>query len=132
MAWSEETSERGHPALIVKRQKYIHMSRLHLRYSRFPKRRFDHIHVDLFGTLPQSDGKRYIFTIVDRFTCWPEAIPLSDASTELCAQALINQWITRFELPSEISSDRGSQFTSKLWSVITQLLEIKNSRTTTA
>ena len=70
--------------------------------------------MDLVGPLPQSDGKRYIFTTVDCFTCWPEAIPLSDASTALCAQALVNQWVARFGLPSEISSDRGSQFASKL------------------
>ena len=62
------------------------------------KRRFDHIHVELVCPLPQSDGKRYTFTTVDRFTRWPEAIPLSDASTELCAQAMVNQWITRFGL----------------------------------
>ena len=37
-----------------------------------------------------------------------EAIPLSEASTESCAHALVNQWITRFGLPSEI-----------LWSGIT-------------
>ena len=67
-----------------------------LETFKVPKRRFDHIHVDLVDPLFQSDGKRYIFTIVDRFTRWPEAIPLSEASTESCAHALVNQWITKF------------------------------------
>lgn len=33
-------------------------------------------HVDLVGPLPQSSGYTYLFTIVDRRSGWPEAIPL--------------------------------------------------------
>ncbi len=43
-----------------------------------PHRRFEHIHVDLVGPLPQSSGFSYLFTVVDRTTRWPEAIPLSN------------------------------------------------------
>ena len=70
-----------------------------------PSRRFDHINVDLVGPLPPSQGYTYLFTIVDRFTCWPEAIPLSDISASTCARALVSHWISRFGLPGEISSD---------------------------
>ena len=42
-------------------------------------RRFDHVHVDLVGLLPPSQNHRYLFTVVDRFTRWAEAIPLVDA-----------------------------------------------------
>ena len=42
-----------------------------------PHRRFTHIHVDLVGTLPPSRGHTYLFTIIDRTSRWPEAIPLS-------------------------------------------------------
>ena len=95
-----------------------------------PERRFDHIHVDLVGPLPQSQGFRYVFTIIDRFTRWPEAIPLSDTSAESCAGILVNHWITRFGLPSEISSDRGAQFTSKLWLTVARLLGVQHKLTT--
>ena len=54
-----------------------------------PDRRFDHIHVDIVGPLPQSRGVTHLLTIVDRFTRWPEAIPLSDTSTAACARALV-------------------------------------------
>ena len=83
-----------------------------------PSRRFDHINIDLVGPLPPSQGYTYLFTIVDRFTRWPEAIPLSDTSASTCAQALVSHWISRFGLPGEISSDRGAQFTSKLWTTV--------------
>ena len=43
--------------------------------SKFPKpsRRFAQIHVDIVGLLPQSEIYRYLFTITDRATRWPEA-----------------------------------------------------------
>ena len=50
--------------------------------------RFDHIHVDIVGPLPPSQNYRYLLTVVDRFTRWPEAIPLVDAQTTTCAKAL--------------------------------------------
>ena len=51
-----------------------------------PQRRFDHIHVDLVGPLPPSKGYTHLLTIVDRFTRWPEAIPLTETTTITCAQ----------------------------------------------
>ena len=92
-----------------------------------PHRHFDHIHVDIVGPLPPSNGFTYLFTIVDRFSRWPEAIPLSDITSATCAQALISHWIARFGVPIDLSSDRGAQFTSQLWA---QLLGIELHHTT--
>jgi hypothetical protein len=61
-----------------------------------PHRRFEHVHVDLVGPLPQSSGFSYLFTIVDRTTRWPEAIPLSSIAAADCASALFSGWIQRF------------------------------------
>lgn len=95
-----------------------------------PDRRFDHIHVDIVGPLPQSRGNTHLLTIIDRFTRWPEAIPLSDTSTATCARALITHWVARFGVPVDISSDRGAQFTSGLWASVTRLLGAKLHHTT--
>lgn len=83
-----------------------------------PQRRFDHINIDLVGPLPASNGFKYLLTIVDRYTRWPEAIPITDATTETCARAFIFSWVSRFGVPTDITSDRGSNFTSSLWSAI--------------
>ena len=93
-------------------------------------RRFDHIHVDILGPLPPSQNYRYLLTVVDRFTRWPEAIPLVDTQTTTCAKALALQWIARFGLPAELTSDKGSQFTSELWATMSQLNGTRLHRTT--
>lgn len=95
-----------------------------------PHRRFAHIHVDIVGPLPVSQGYRYLFTVTDRSTRWPEATPMADETTDSCASALLNSWISRFGLPAHITSDRGSVFTSGLWSSLANILGIKLHHTT--
>ena len=111
----------------------LHPLKVH-RHIRSPlqtfRHRFDHIHVDVVGPLPPSNGFTYLPTVVDRFTQWPEAIPLSNTTTHACAQALVTHRIARFGVPMDMSSDRGSQFTSQLWASISQLLGTKLYHTT--
>ncbi|KAK7504021.1 hypothetical protein BaRGS_00004753 [Batillaria attramentaria] len=95
-----------------------------------PTTRFSSLHVDLIGPLPASQGMTYLFTIIDRFTRWPEAIPLPDAHASTCAEALVHHWIARYGVPEEITSDRGSQFTSNLWTECNKLLGIESHKTT--
>ena len=94
-----------------------------------PDARFQHVHVDLVGPLPPSHGFTYLFTIIDRFTRWPEAIPISDTSAVSLARAFISGWIARFGVPTTVTSDRGPQFTSDVWSNVTRLLGIEISLT---
>ena len=76
-----------------------------------PDRRFGSLHVDLVGPLDESEGMKYLFMVIDRFTRWPEAIPLPDSTTETCSRALIRHWVPRFGVADDITSDRGPQFT---------------------
>ena len=84
-------------------------------------RRLAHLHVDVVGPLPPSEGFRYLFTIIDRNTRWPEAIPLRQQTAETCGKALI-EWVARHGVPETIVSDRGTTFTSKLWSALADSL----------
>ncbi|GFY27992.1 integrase catalytic domain-containing protein [Trichonephila clavipes] len=49
--------------------------------------RFQHIHIDLVGPFPPSDGFTFLLTCIDRYTRWPEVIPVSDISAEAVAKA---------------------------------------------
>ena len=95
-----------------------------------PTRRFSHVHVDIVGPLPVSQGFSYIFTMIDRTSRWPEAVPLSSISAESCARAFISTWVSRFGVPAALTSDRGSQFTSSVWTGVCSTLGISASTTT--
>ena len=97
---------------------------------RLPSRRFAHIHVDVVGPLPPSQGFTHLLTVVDRFTRWPEAIPVINTSALSLARALLHNWVSRFSTPEHITSDRGSQFTSTLWSQLATLLGTELHQTT--
>jgi cleavage and polyadenylation specificity factor subunit 1 len=101
-------------------------------YGRFdvPAGRFEHIHMDLVGPLPPSNGNIYILSIVDRFTRWPEAYPIPDASAKTIARVFMTQYVSRFGVPLEITTDRGSQFESKLFKELTQLTGTFHTKTT--
>ena len=47
------------------------------------------IHIDIVGPLPSSGGYSYLLTCVDRFTRWPEAIPLTCITADSVAKAFM-------------------------------------------
>jgi len=95
-----------------------------------PTHRFEHVHIDLVGPLPPSRGHTYLLTMIDRFTRWPEAVPLSSIDTEEVARAFLAQWVTRYGLPRTLSSDRGPQFTSLIWQAMSRLYGYELNHTT--
>ena len=62
-----------------------------------PDSRFDNIHIDIVGPLPPSKGYTYLLTCIDRFTQWPEAIPITSATAESVSQAFISGWFLVLE-----------------------------------
>ena len=95
-----------------------------------PSSRFEHLHVDIVGPFLPSRGYTYLFTVIDRFTRWPEAIPMADCTAQTCAQAFLSGWIARFGVPASVTSDRGRQFISELWRNVLHLFGIKPTQTT--
>jgi len=60
--------------------------------------------------------------MVDRFSRWPEAIPLPNIEAETVANALLENWITRYGTPDTITTDQGTQFESRLFNQLTKRL----------
>lgn len=100
--------------------------------SNFPvSARFEHIHTDIVGPLPTSRLRyRYCVTIIDRFTRWPEIVPVSDISADTISKVIYEQWICRFGCPSRITTDQGRQFESDLFNELMKLVGVQRIRTT--
>ncbi|KAL1448593.1 hypothetical protein WDU94_009822 [Cyamophila willieti] len=94
-----------------------------------PSRRFDHVHLDLI-IMPHSKGYRYCLTCIDRFTRWPEVIPLENQEAQTVAEAFYNNWISRFGTPLRITTDQGRQFESTLFKELCYLTGSNHLRTT--
>ena len=79
---------------------------------------FAKVAIDIIGPLDRShQGNRFILTIVDYATRYPEAIALPSVTAQAVADALI-EFFARVGIPKEILSDQGINFMSEL---ITQL-----------
>ena len=94
-----------------------------------PLLRSDHVNVNLVGPHPPSKGFPYLLTVVDRVTRWLEAIPLASTNTKDADDDFLSGWIICYGFPSNLPSDRGSQFTSQLWLEISPIFS-KQSCTT--
>lgn len=89
-----------------------------------------HVHLDLVGPLPLSQGHSYLLTCIDRFSRWPEVVPLCDITAETVAKAFLHTWISRFGVPLIITTDRGRQFKSALFRLLGACICFSRTRTT--
>ena len=70
-------------------------------YGQFsvPDQRFTHIHLDIVGPLPISEGYKYLFTAVDRTTRLFFAWPITEPSAKECSQQLLLHYVSLFGIP---------------------------------
>ncbi|GBM06111.1 hypothetical protein AVEN_265171-1 [Araneus ventricosus] len=92
-----------------------------------PYHHFEHIHFDLVGPFPPSNDFRYLLTCIDRYSRWPEAVPIEDMTAAKC---LVTHWISRFGVLSVITSDQGRQFIPILFATLSSMFGIVDIRTT--
>ena len=90
---------------------------------------FEHLIIDNVGPLPCSKtGCEYLLTVMCQTTRYP-AFPLRSINTKAIVKAL-SQFISIFGLPRVVQSDRGSNFTSKLFKDVLRQLGIKQNLAT--
>lgn len=80
---------------------------------------FSKVVVDCVGPLPRTkSGFKYLLTVMDTATRFPEAIPLKKVTSRYVVDALL-QFFTRYGLPREVQSDQGSNFLSGIFQEVT-------------
>ena len=82
--------------------------------------------IDLVGPLPEtSSGNKYIITLSDYFSKWPEAAPLPSKSAEGVAKFLFDTFC-RHGWPKVIQSDQGREFVNEINTRLFQLTDIQH------
>ncbi|KAI2646964.1 Transposon Tf2-9 polyprotein [Labeo rohita] len=95
-----------------------------------PQRPWSHIAIDFVTDLPPSNGYTTILSVVDRFSKACRFIPLPKLPSALEMAEVLCNWVFRlYGLPEDIVSDRGPQFTSRLWAAFFHLLGVNVSLT---
>ncbi len=95
-----------------------------------PQRPWSHIAIDFVTDLPPSRGHTTVLSVIDRFSKACRLIPLPKLPTAFeTAESLCDHVFRFYGLPEDIVSDRGPQFTSRVWSAFCQKLNINVSLT---
>ena len=92
---------------------------------------FKRVAVDLVGPIypTSTSANRYILTLVDYATLYPEATPLAKINTESIAEAMLEIFI-RVDFPEEVLRDQGPQFVSALMREVWRLVSVRQLITT--
>ncbi|XP_037803376.1 uncharacterized protein LOC119597807 [Penaeus monodon] len=89
---------------------------------------FSKVVIDCVGPLPKTKrGNKFLLTIIDVATRYPEAFPLRRITTKNVVKALI-KFFTQVGLPTVVQSDQGSNFTSRLYDQVMKSLGIQQCR----
>ena len=76
-------------------------------------------------TMVESQEYKYILTICDFFTKWPELVPIKDKKATMIAKELYIIF-TRYGCPDIIISDRGTEFCNAVSDTIFTYMRIEH------
>jgi len=87
--------------------------------------------MDYIVSLPPSLGFTAILVIVDRFSKMAHFIPTTnEVDAPMTANLFLDNIYKLHGLPDDIVSDRGTTFTSKFWTSLLKLIQVKSNLST--
>ena len=82
--------------------------------------------IDFIGPLVKTQhGNRYILTVIDTFSKYVEALAARNCEAETVARLLVYHVFSRWGLPLNLRSDRGTHFTGNVMKELCKMLGIK-------
>jgi transposase InsO family protein len=106
-------------------------TRMPLQIFTTPKKPFDVIAIDIVGPMPTTaNDNKYFLSVQCNFSKYIVLIPLINQEASTVAKALAERVLLVYGLPRCLFSDLGTNFQSKLFKKLCNLLRIKQIRTT--
>jgi ribonuclease HI len=98
-----------------------------LQPLKVPEWKWDKVEMDFITGFPKScKGNNAIFVVIDRLSKVAHFLPVKESiSASQLAELYTNRIVSLHGVPLEISSDRGSIFTSKFWESFQQAMGTK-------
>ena len=97
-----------------------------------PEGPFQLIGMDYCGPFKQTPrGNQYVLCITDYFTRWVVAVVVPDCSAQTTAEALFNEFICKYGVPTVILSDQGTHFHNQLMEAMSKLIGYDHTYSTT-
>ncbi|KRZ80122.1 Retrovirus-related Pol polyprotein from transposon [Trichinella papuae] len=88
------------------------------------------IGVDIIGPFQRTElGNKYILTVQNSFSKWPEAYPTPDMTANTVPGRLVTKFICRYGAPESLRSDQGRNFEAALMKELCESLDIHKTRT---
>jgi hypothetical protein len=88
------------------------------------------IAVDVKGPLEPAAprGNKYILVVVDYLTTWSEAYAMPNQQAETVARLIVEEFLLRFGIAEQLHADQGSNWESKLYTQMCELLGVTKTR----
>ena len=96
-----------------------------LRPLPVPERFFSEISMDFMTDLPDSWGCKNLWVIKDRLSRTVVLEGMSTMKAEDCARQFMDCWVRHHGIPTAITSDRGTNWTSTFWRTFCELVGVR-------
>lgn len=115
---------------LCQRNKILKVNKIPLKITTTAEKPFEQIFLDIVGPLPKTkNGNNYILTIQDDLTKTFIAKAIPEASAETTCKAFMEIGICVYGVPKKLVTDRGTNFTSKLFEHLCKLLRVEQVQT---
>ena len=91
---------------------------------------FAKISMDISGPYPTSlSGNRYVLSLVDHYSGWPEAYALPDKTAQSIAHVVLDEFFPRYGCPCEMVTDNGTENENQVMREVFEELKIHHVKT---